>query len=388
MRQLAVEGGRPLISTPIKKLNTVTKEQVEAVHAFMETTRNGLTTLSGYLAGSYSGGPAVQRLEDMWRERFSVRHAIAVNSGTSALLAAVHVATHGSNDPTFTVGVPALGMSAAAAVPHFLGHNIEFVDVDEFFCIDPNKVRYDIDIVMAVNLFGHPAQLQSLRTKAKNVWLIEDNAQAPFARESGKYTGTIGDIGCSSMNVHKPINAGEGGMITTNDDTVNNNIRQFINHGEVNDEASTIDVGLNLRMTELTAVIVLAQMDTAGGVVVRRSEIATALYAGAYEQNGLLLPGIRKNCLHARYCFPMLATDKLARNWAVRALNAEGVPCRDGYMLMPKLGPFQHYPGEYPKAQDYESRMILIELTAIDPSQEQVEQMSTAIDDVGRRLAG
>jgi dTDP-4-amino-4,6-dideoxygalactose transaminase len=218
--------------------------------------------------------------------------------------------------------------------------------------------------------------------------LIEDNAQAPFVKENGKYTGTIGDIGCWSMNVHKAINAGEGGMITTNDDAINNNIRQFINHGEVSDKASTVDVGLNLRMTELTAVIVLAQMDTAGGVVVRRSEIATALYAGAYEQNGLLLPGIRKDCLHARYCFPLLATDELARNWAVRALNAEGLPCRDGYMLMPKLGPFERYPGEYPRAQDYESRMILIELCAIDPDNDQIKQMAEAIDCIGRRLAG
>ena len=83
--------------------------------------------------------------------------------------------------------------------------------------------------------------------------MIEDNAQAIYAKEGEKYAGTIGDIGVYSLNVHKSIQAGEGGICVTDDDGLADRLRGCINHGEL----SGMDIGLNLRMTEVTAAIAI-----------------------------------------------------------------------------------------------------------------------------------
>ena len=276
-------------------------------------------------------------------------------------------------------------MSAIAAIPKLLGIHPTFVDIDEHYCIDIAKLQIDEgDLVIAVNMFGHPAALHNLREKCDNCnsLLIEDNAQAPWATENDTYTGTIGHLGCWSFNVHKFVQAGEGGMVTTNDQTLADTMRGFINHGEV---AGGL-CGLNLRMPELTAVIILAQMQQAREVVRRRREIWSALSEAGTDS--LVMPEERPHCISSWYCHPILAPNEKARDRAVKMLQAEGLPCRAGYTLIHKLPAFSVAVDDqtFPVAEALNSRMVLLELASIDPSDDQLEQMVEAIDAVGRHL--
>lgn len=386
-RQLAVEGGRPLVRMPISRLNTVTDEQVAAVHNYMMAAREGKTVLSGYFAGSVRGGAAVQRLEETWCAQFGVRHAIACNSCTSAIHAILIALPN-----IHRIFIPVLGMSAiAATAAYHHKEGVRFVDVDEHYSID---IPWDLernDVVIAVNLFGHPAQLEDLSHACKkaNAVLVEDNAQAPWATEHGTYTGTFGLASAWSFNTHKALNSGEGGMITTDDDVLAFRLREIVNHGE----ATEGDIGFNWRMTELTAVLALAQVEDAKEVVESRRRLAHRL-GDAAAQNGLLMPQERPGCRSSWYCYPMITPDPLARSWAAKALLAEGVPVREGYVVLPKLPRFRSVrftAEDDPKRSfgiDASDRMLLMELCSIDPSNEQVEQMVEAIQCVGERVAG
>ena len=124
-----------------------------------------------------------------------------------------------------------------AVSPLFYGGIPVFVDIEnDYFCLDVNKVAERITdktrAIIAVNLFGHPAQLIELRRLAdsKGIYLIEDNAQAPLAHENGSQTGTIGHIGVASLNYHKHIHTGEGGVCTTNDDNLAQRLMLIRNH--------------------------------------------------------------------------------------------------------------------------------------------------------------
>jgi dTDP-4-amino-4,6-dideoxygalactose transaminase len=372
---LAIEGGRPLVREPIKTLRTIGEEEAIAVNNFMELVAEGRATLSGYLAGAERGGSAVQRLEQVWAAELGVRHAIACNSCTSAILAACVAADVRLGKKVI---VPALGMSAAAAVPQFLGGEVEFADVDEFYTIAPRSLG---DVMIAVSLFGHPAHLHELRSACDRAGtiLIEDAAQSPFAMEGGQYAGTIGHIGCFSWNVHKPLNAGEGGMCVTNDAKLAARMRAFVNHGEVSGGLP----GLNLRMPEIAAATALAQLPRGKRIVAERRSIADgiseAIGASAFE-----LPTVRQGCLSSWYCYAFLAHSTKARDFSVKSLNAEGVPVRSGYTYIPALPAFQT--GAATRAKDYESRMILLELCSIDPTDEQVGQIGDAIRQIGDLL--
>jgi dTDP-4-amino-4,6-dideoxygalactose transaminase len=378
MRTLALQGGKPIVREPIKPLVTMPHSAI-----MKAISQAPLPTLSGYLAGSERGGVAVQRLEDLWAREFKVGHAIACNSGTSALLAACAAARCQSGTRVIT---PTTGMSAAAAAPRLLGSTIVFKDIDDWFCLapEPGMVRTG-DVAIAISMFGHPAQLRQLKAQCEHngAILIEDACQSPWATENGQLCGTIGDLGCFSFNCHKAINAGEGGMVVTNSDLLAQRVRAFINHGECSTHAYDM-VGLNLRMTEPTAVLILAQIESGRAVVERRREIAYRLFDEIEESGPFGWFNERDHCDSSWYAFPILAPSKAVASWAALALQAEGVPCRHGYTLMHRLPYFVQTYGNQtlPKAESFNDRMILIELTSIDPTNAQIKQTAAALNEI------
>ena len=141
----------------------------------------------------------------------------------------------------------------------------------DYFCLDYqaviNKITNRTKAIIAVNLMGHPAELIKLRKLAdsKGIYLIEDNAQAPHAHENGLLTGTIGHIGVASLNYHKHIHTGEGGVCTTNDDNLAERLKLIRNHGEnvINDldiKNLTNLIGFNFRLTEIGAAMGISQI--------------------------------------------------------------------------------------------------------------------------------
>ena len=273
----------------------------EEEEAALRVLRSGC--LSGFLSGSpeardaeVNGGSEVRTLEDAWKQTYGVRHAITFNSATSALLAASGAIGLKTGDRAIC---PPWTMSATVAAPMFYGAKVDFADIeDETWCIDPDKIepliRAETKAIFAVNLFGHPANLTPLREIARHhrLRLIEDSAQTPRARYYGRWAGTLSDIGIYSLNRHKHIHCGEGGVAVTDDDEIARRMRSIRNHG-------VSPLGLNLRMTEIEAAIATVQLHTIAKHIQCRRKLAEALSDGL--KDCMDVPVVRKNCEHNYY---------------------------------------------------------------------------------------
>ena len=342
MSALAILGGAPAIAEPFQPYASMGKAEEEAV---VRVIRSGC--LSGFYGSweeGFLGGPEVQTFETEWSERFGATHSVSVNSATSGLMAAVGAAGVGPGDEVI---VPATTMSATAMAPLVYGGIPVFSDIDEeTFCIDLQSVRENLSArtraIIAVNLFGQAAPLAALRTLCdeRGITLIEDNAQGPLATENGQYCGTIGHTGVFSLNYHKHIHTGEGGMCTTDDEGLANRLRMIRNHAEaVVGPAGTEDLvnmlGFNLRQTELSAAVGRVQLAAAEDHVGRREAFATTLSAGVTDLDGIRPPHARPDCRHVYYVWAMRCdADALGitRDTLVTALQAEGVPCFAAYV--------------------------------------------------------
>ncbi len=342
MTKLALLGGSPTIAEPLRPYQSMGEAEISAVS---DVIRSGC--LSGFYGSpgpEFLGGPKVREFENAWSERFGAKYSVSLNSATSGLMAAMGAVGISPGDEVI---VPPWTMSATAMAPLIYGGIPVFADIeDETFCIDPIQVKANITpksrAIIAVNLFGHPARLKELRKIAdeNNLFLVEDNAQAPLGHENGKPCGTIGHIGVFSLNFHKHIHTGEGGMCTTNDDELAKRLQLIRNHGENTVEDWGIQditniVGMNLRMSELHAAVGLAQLEKATTHIAPREKLAAALTEGTRDLVGWTPPAVREGCRHNYYVWLPKFNEELAgisRDLFCKALAAEGCPHGVGYL--------------------------------------------------------
>jgi dTDP-4-amino-4,6-dideoxygalactose transaminase len=340
--KLALLGGEPLIRKPFQFNKSIGAEEKRAV---MEVLDSG--ELSGFIATAgeaFNGGPRVRALQQAFEAHYGMRHALGFNSATSALHAAASAMGIGPGDEVIT---SPWTMSATASAILFTGAVPVFADIeDESFGLDPASVQARITPrtrgIFTVNIFGHPCKLGPLREIADRhgLFLVEDNAQAPDALYSGRYTGTIGDAAVFSFNRHKVIQSGEGGVLVTNDDTIALKAALLRNHGEAVVEAMGVTdivntVGLNLRMTEMEAAVALEQFRKLQKLNGERIRLADRLTAGLREIPGLTPPVVGEDCRHVYYMFPIgydARETGLHRDLFVEAMIAEGAAIRAGYL--------------------------------------------------------
>lgn len=359
--------------------NSFGREEHLALIEFSNLARK-FPRLSGYLAGKERGGQMVVALENAWSEIFHVKHSIAVNSATSGLLAAAFASDLKDGDRFLC---PVMTMSATASAPCFTGARPTFIDVEaETFNLDPEYLGPTASTYRAVfvtNLFGHPARLAEIRHYCDNnaMIMVEDNAQSPFAMEEGRYAGTIGHIGVFSLNVHKPLQCGEGGVICTDDDELAERMRAFINHGEHN---GGLDVGLNLRMPELCAVVALAQLQHGLELINQRIDHAEAIIDAIGFIPGVRPPITRAKCVHSYYTIPFLV-DR-SRSKFVERLTSDRVPVVERYArplhLMPAFERTARKTG-YPVAEEmYAKRLFYIENCAWTFTKSEIRKIGEA----------
>jgi dTDP-4-amino-4,6-dideoxygalactose transaminase len=340
--KLALLGGTPVNSRPIPSYNTIGAAEKAAV---MEVLDSG--ELSGFVAAPgdwFWGGKRVKALEAAFCKHFGKKHAIAVNSATSGLHAALMAMDLTPGDEVI---VSPYTMHASATMIVMCGGIPVFADIDPAtYCITPESVEALVTPrtkgIVAVNIFGHPADLDRLKTIADKhgLFLLEDNAQAPDAIYRGRKTATIGDAGVFSFNRHKTMQCGEGGVIITDDDRIAKKAALFRNHGETvvgawgeTDLVNTL--GVNYRMCEMEAAVALIQFNKLAELNAARIALCDRISANLADVPGITPPQVMADCRHVYYFYVMQydeAVTGIPRDLFVKAFMAEGLPVRGGYL--------------------------------------------------------
>jgi dTDP-4-amino-4,6-dideoxygalactose transaminase len=213
-------------------------------------------------SGQLAQGAVVEAFEQAFAQWIGVKHAIATSNGTTAL----HIAllTHGVGEGDEVITSPFTFIASANSVLH-TGARPVFVDIEpDTFNIDPELIEAAITpktkAIMPVHLYGNPADMKAIMEIAERHGLavIEDAAQAHGAKAYGQSAGSFG-TGCFSFYPTKNMTSGEGGMITTNDDTIADQARLLRAHGSRERYRHEI-LAYNFRMTDIHAAIGLAQM--------------------------------------------------------------------------------------------------------------------------------
>jgi dTDP-4-amino-4,6-dideoxygalactose transaminase len=342
MATLAINGGKPIREKPFPAYVTIGEEEKRAVSEVLDST-----VLSKYLATwspDFYGGPRVQRLEQDWAAYFSVKHAISVNSATSGLYAAVGAAGVGPGDEVI---VSPYTMSASATAALVYGAIPVFADIDpETFCITAESIRRRLTphtrCVIVVDLFGHPAEMDDILRLAceHQLAVIEDAAQAPGARYRGRYAGTLADMGIFSLNYHKTIHTGEGGIVVTNNAPLAERLQLIRNHAEAVVKDKGVQnivnlIGFNYRMTEIEAAIGVEQLKKLERLVAARVEAADYLTECLAGFPGVQPPVVRPDVRHGYYVYAIrydASRTGVSRERFVAALRAEGIPMGMGYV--------------------------------------------------------
>ncbi len=249
---------------------------------------------SGYLVQ----GPRVQAFETAFAAYCGVRHAIAVSSGTTALHVALLAAGVGPGDEVITTSFTFIASANAILMT---GARPVFADIEpDTFNLDPDAVAAAITprtkAILPVHLFGQPCDMEALNALARRHGLIviEDACQAHGAELHGRRAGSLGLAACFSFYPTKNMIAGEGGMVTTNDDALAERARLIRSHGSPQRYHHDM-MGYNYRMMDLTAAIALVQLGRLEAWNEQR--IANAAYLSAHL-TGVVTPAVRPGVRH------------------------------------------------------------------------------------------
>ena len=349
--KLAINGGKKIRTKLFPKYNNINNDEKKAV---LEVMDNGvLSSFIGAWCDDFYGGKKVQEFEKAWSKKFNVKHSISVNSNSSGLITALGACNIGFADEVI---VSPYSMSISATSPLFYNATPVFCDLDK------NTYSFDLDMleriitpntkaIIVVHIFGCPSNMNEIMAIAKkhNIYVIEDAAQCPGAIYDGKFAGTIADIGVFSLNYHKHIHTGEGGMICTKDDKLANKMKLIRNHAESvvdnkGDKELNNMLGFNFRLTEIQAAIGIEQLKKLDKELQIRQKYAK-LYDDALSKFDFLSTTILENRTHSYYVQAFRFYEKkagISREKYIEAVKAElmpvanrekeGVPIYGGYV--------------------------------------------------------
>jgi perosamine synthetase len=279
-------------------------------------------------SGRLVQGPMVERFEEAVRAVVGSRHAIAVNNGTSALIVALLAHDIGPGDEVITS--PFTFVATLNSILH-VGATPRFVDIGDDFNVDPGSICDAIGpatrAIIPVHLYGQPADMSRIEgaEDGRDIVIIEDAAQALGATIDGRPAGSFG-AGCFSFYGTKNVTTGEGGIVTTDDQTVADAARVLRNQGQ----RATYDYvrpGFNLRMTELHAAIGVAQMARLPDIVETRRANARELNTRLAAIPGLVTPEELPGRGHVFHQYTVRVNDgaRLSRDELARHLRNRGI---------------------------------------------------------------
>jgi perosamine synthetase len=367
LEALAIHGGTPVR----EKLLPYGRQSLDEndIQAVIEVLRSDWLTT----------GPKVAEFEERFAAWVGAKYAVSFSSGTAALHGAAFAAALGPGDEAITT--PMTFCATANCVVYQEARPV-FADVcRDTLNLDPEQVSRRLSqrtrAIIAVDYAGHPADLKALRKLAEHhgVVLIEDACHALGAEYGGRRVGGIADMTVFSFHPVKHLTTGEGGMITTNDATLDNTLRRFRNHG-ISSEArqrqesgqwfyEMVLLGFNYRLTDIACALGISQLAKLEANLARRREIA-ARYARAFQEiPGVIVPAVREGVNPAWHLYAIrlkLESLSAGRTEVFRALRAENLGVNVHYIPVHKhpyyRERFGYRGGEYPVAEDAYERLI------------------------------
>jgi perosamine synthetase len=257
-------------------------------------------------SGMLIAGKQVKEFEEKFADYCGCEHAVAVNSGTAALHAALYALGIGPGDEVITTPFTFI----ATANPILMqGANVVFADIDPYtYNISPESIKEKITprtkAIITVDLYGNMCDYDAIQDIAKknNLYIVEDCAQAHGAEYDGKKAGTFGDVACFSFYPSKNMMTGEGGMLVTNNLRLAERAELFRNHGQTS-LYEYEDLGYNYRMMNIQAAIGLEQLKKIDSMIEKRRENAQYYHDNLKNIPGIELPRFHKDVKHSYHQF-------------------------------------------------------------------------------------
>lgn len=280
-------------------------------------------------SGQLAQGPMVERLESEFRRLSGTAHAVAVNSGTTALVASLQALGIGPGDEVITS--PFTFVATVNAIIE-AGATVRFADIRaDDFLIDPDAIEAQVTrktaALLPVHLYGLPADMPAVckLASSRGLAVVEDAAQAHGAWVNGRPVGSFG-LGCFSFYATKNITSGEGGLVTTDDAVLATRLRLLRNQG-MQDRYDYRLVGHNYRLTDLQAAVGVGQLRGLSDKTKRRAANAARLTEALCEVPGLVMPRITPGREHVFHQFTVRVTRdaRLERDDLARALRQRGI---------------------------------------------------------------
>ena len=336
----SLSGEAPIRSKPIPNVNIPEGRDLgdEEKALLMEVIDSGFLNRGG-------GKQMVVQFEKEAAQKYGIPHAAATTSGTSALHTAVAALDLEPGSEIITTPITDMGTIIAILMQQLIP---TFADVDPMTCnITAETIEKQITektkAIIVAHLFGNPADMDSIMELARkhNLKVIEDACQAHWADYKGRKVGTIGDIGCFSLQQSKQITSGDGGFLITSDSKLHKRAALFSDKAWPRGPEGIrghIFLAVNYRMNELTGAVALAQIRKLEKIVGRRRETASWLADQIKKIDGIIPPKIFPDCVSSWWMFSFYLDPSIIKCSSAdfaKAMEMEGIPFSCGYIPMP-----------------------------------------------------
>jgi perosamine synthetase len=330
------------------------------ISAVLEVLRTGRLAL----------GPRALDFERRVAEYVGVSHAVAVSSGTAALHLIAKALNLGPGDevllPSFTFAASVNSILYGGAAP-------VFVDIEpETFNLDPldleRKVTRRTKAILAVDVFGHPAQWDELlRIASENhLHVIDDSCEALGAEYKGRRVGSFGDAAAFAFYPNKQITTGEGGIIVTDDENLARLARSLQNQGR-HQMGAWLDhelLGYNYRLDEMSAALGVSQMKRIDTILEKRARVAGLYTELLKERDWVRPPVVKQHVRMSWFVYVVTLAEGLDRNRIVELMSQDGIPTRAYFSPMHQQPYLKDHPAscatELPVTEAYSKRTLAL----------------------------
>ena len=346
------------------------KSEIDAaIHAVIDNT-------------AFIGGKHVEAFEQAYAKKFGVKYCVSCANGTDAIYISLKALGIGPGDEVVTVANSWISTSETITQA---GAKPVFVDIDEYFHIDPAKIEKKITkrtkAVIPVHLYGQPVAIDAIKRicDAHGLPLIEDCAQSHFATFGGQYTGTFGLAGTFSFYPGKNLGAyGDAGAVITNDDDFARKARLFANHGSLQKHIHEIE-GINSRMDAIQAEVLSVKLSHIDDWNKARHEHGLKYNSLLADFPTVKCPKLRDNAFHIFHVYSLRAPkrDALADYLKSKGIST-GIHYPVALPFMPAYGYLKHKPSDFPVAYECQGEILSLPMYP-ELSDGQIEYVAQSI---------